>query len=313
MEQLKSEPDVIIIGGGPAGLSAALWCIDLGLNAMLLEKESDPGGQLLWTFNPIENFLGFESVDARELKEKFVRHLDARRVPLLTNSSVTAVDMKSKVVTLADERRFSAKALILATGVRRRRLGIPGEIEFEGRGILHSGVSSRSSVGGKSVVIVGGGDAAIENALLLCSTARSVTVIHRRKEFAARKAFLDEATHKGNIEFMVETEPLAVRGDDTVTGVEVENGKNGIRTIVPAEAVLIRIGVMPNTELFRGQLEMDPQRYILVDHNCATTSPGTFAVGDAAHPLSPTISTAIGSGATAAKAARALISAHDNM
>ncbi len=307
MEQLKSDFDVVIIGGGPAGLSAALWCFELGLRAMLYEKEGEFGGQLLRTFNVIKNHLGIEAANGRELSEKFLLQLNSIEVPIKNNAGVTEVDLQRKIVTLGTGEQVSARTVIIATGVRRSRLGVPGEVEFEGRGVLHSGVDSKAAVAGKDVVIVGGGDAAIENALILGETARKVVVIHRRNEFTARKEFLDRAIGLDNIEFIYESEVCSINGDEVVSSIDIVNINEGRRTKVSADAVLIRIGVVPNTEMFRGQIDMDAKGYIVVNASGAASRVGIFAVGDAANPISPTISTAVGSGATAAKASSALL------
>ncbi|CAN5219284.1 thioredoxin-disulfide reductase [soil metagenome] len=307
MEQLKPDFDVVIIGGGPAGLSAALGCFELGLKAMLYEKEGEFGGQLLRTFNVIKNYLGIEAADGRELADKFIRQLNSLKVPIKNNSTVTGVDLERKIVTLGTGEQSSARTVIIATGVRRKRLGVSGEVEFEGRGVLHSGVDSKSEVVGKTVVIVGGGDAAIENAIVLGETARNVVVIHRKGGFTARKEFVDRAMRQGNIEFVYESEVCSINGNEVVSSIEIVNVNDGRRTSVSADAVLIRIGVVPNTDMFRGQIDMDATGYILVDASNAASRVGIFAVGDAANPISPTISTAVGSGATAAKASSTLI------
>lgn len=307
MEHLKTEHDVLIIGGGPAGMSAALWCADLGLNAVLFEKNDELGGQLLWTFNKIENYLGLEAANGRELKEKFLEHLKARSAPVFTGTTIVDVELTGKEITLENGGRIAARCLIIATGVRRRRLCIPGELEFEGRGILESGTAARVEVSGRSVVIIGGGDAAVENALILSETARSVNVIHRREELTARREFVERARATGNISFRPNTEVTAIRGDRTVTAVDAL-ATDGARTTIIADAVLIRIGVIPNTEMFK-ELKKDTRGYILTDAFNTTSLPGIFAVGDVANPVSPAISSAVGSGATAAKRASALISA----
>jgi thioredoxin reductase (NADPH) len=227
------------------------------------------------------------------------------------NAIVTSVDLERKVVTLEDRSTYSARAIIIATGVRRRQLGVPGEIEFQGRGVLNSGVESKTEVAGKKVVIVGGGDAAIENALLLGENAKGVIVIHRRKEFASRPEFLDKARAISTIEFLTESEVRAIKGTQGVTSVEIVSVLNGTKREIETDAVLVRIGVSPNTEMFRGQIELDPKGYIEIDHSSAASLSGIFAAGDVSNPMSPTVSTAIGSGASAAKAARALISALD--
>ncbi|HSK73396.1 MAG TPA: FAD-dependent oxidoreductase, partial [Pyrinomonadaceae bacterium] len=149
--------DVIIIGGGAAGLSAALWCDDLGLSALLLEKSPELGGQLLWTFNAIKNHLGVEAENGREMQKIFARQIKDRNFLWKTNAEVSGIDLKNKSVVLANGERFSARTLIIATGVRRRKLGVEGEDEFTGKGILTSGNRDKDQVKNKRVAIVGGG------------------------------------------------------------------------------------------------------------------------------------------------------------
>ena len=301
MAEKNIDFDVGIIGGGPAGMSAALWCADLGMKAVLLEKEADLGGQLLWTFNAITNYLGVEAANGHELRDRFLQHIIERNVELLTSASVSSADLRARSVALEDGRQLTARAIIIATGVRRRRLDVPGEDEFRGRGILDSGVRSQNDVAGKTVVIVGGGDAALENALMLSETAKSVTLVHRRDEFTARPDFVDSARQDPKIEFVLDSHVAAITGNQNVEGVEIRGVRSGATSRLAADAVLIRIGVVPNTQLFHGQLDLDPGGYIVTTTNCATSLPDVYAAGDVANPRSPTISTAVGTAAAAGK------------
>lgn len=293
--------DVIIIGGGPAGLSASLWCAKLGLKAVLLEKETELGGQLLWTFNTIKDYLGIEAANGRELRDRFLQHIENNDVRRLTGSAVASADLSRKTVVLAKGTSCSAKAIIIATGVRRRRLNVPGEEEFRGKGILESGVKAKDDVRGKTVVITGGGDAALENALILSETSEKVIVVHRRQEFSARKDFLERARKSENIEFMTCSRVTAIMGNTAVEAVELENLKSKKLATIKADHVLIRIGVVPNSELFRGQVALDDGGYICIDANCSTNLEGIYAAGDIANPSSPTISGAVGMAVAAVK------------
>ena len=302
MTTISTDLDVIIIGGGPGGLSAALWCAELGLKAVIFEKETEFGGQLLRTFNSIKNYLGVEAGNGRELRDIFLQHIaniDVRRV---TGSEIVAADLAQKTVTLADGSHHSAKAIIIATGVRRRKLNVQGEKEFFGRGILESGVKNKDEVDGKTLVIVGGGDAALENALILSDAAKKIFVVNRGGEFKARAEFTERANKIVNIEFLVDTKVSAIIGNGSVETVELQNHKTGERAKIAADAVLIRIGVTPNTELFAGQIALDESGYININSLCLTSLDGIYAVGDAANPVSPTISAAAGMGVKAAKA-----------
>lgn len=294
--------DVIVIGGGPAGISAAFWCAELGLKAAILEREPELGGQLLWTFGEVRNYLGVEAANGQDLNRRFLEHLDKREVMRSTGSDIAMVDLKDRTVILTNADRFSAANMVLATGVRRRSLSVPGEREFAGRGILRSGVDSLAQVAGKRVVIVGGGDAALENAVILSESARNVTVVHRRDKFSAREDFVSAARDAANVAFVFDSTVEAIVGNEGVEAVEIRDVHSGERSRVEADAVLIRIGVEPNSELFRDQIELDEQGYIVVGSDCGTSLDGVFAVGDVANPASPTIATAVGMGATAAKA-----------
>ncbi|HYJ91606.1 MAG TPA: FAD-dependent oxidoreductase, partial [Pyrinomonadaceae bacterium] len=200
-----------------------------------------------------------------------------------------------------------SRSLILAMGVRRRRLNISGESEFTGKGILTSGAKEKHSVAGKHVVIVGGGDAALENAHILSEFAERVYVVHRRSEFRARPEFVSEARHNRLIALIYDSVLSSIDGDASVRSVTIQNLKTHAQRVIPADAVLIRIGVQPNSELVQGQLELDRSGYVKTDHLCQTSQANVFAVGDIANPTSPTIATAAGNGATAIKAAAPLL------
>ncbi|HEX8736276.1 MAG TPA: FAD-dependent oxidoreductase [Pyrinomonadaceae bacterium] len=291
--------DVIIIGGGAAGISSACWCDELGLKTLLLESHSELGGQLLWTHNPVKNHLGVEAENGREMRDIFVRQAENYNFSLRTNAEASAVDLEKKIITLENGETFSAQALIIATGIKRRKLNVAGEAELKGKGILESGKRDAEKVRDKNVCVIGGGDAALENVLILAETARKVTLVHRRKNFRARAEFLEKARKNPSIEFLNEATVTKITGREKVEGAEIKN--NNKVFILPVEAVLIRIGVEPNTKLFREKLKLDVNGYIEIDSRCETSVDKVFAVGDVANPLAPTISSAVGMGATAAK------------
>jgi thioredoxin reductase (NADPH) len=305
MESPAKPVDVAIIGGGPAGISAALWCSELGLESVVIEQDRNLGGQLRYVYNPIENYLGVAAKNGSEMLAHFEKSVGSRNFVRRLGIKAASIDFAAMEVLLSGDGQnrdgISCKAIILATGVRRRLLGIPGEIDFRGRGILESGSKDREKVSGKSVLIVGGGDAAFENALILSESASSVRVAYRRKEPTARRQFLDAAQHRENIEHLPATNVTRIMGGSFVEQVELEYPSGRKRT-EPIDAILIRIGVEPNSELAGGVIELDEAGYIKVDHTGGTNVTGVYAVGDVAHSCSPTLSTAVGSAATAAKA-----------
>jgi thioredoxin reductase (NADPH) len=293
------DQNVLIIGGGPAGISAAIWCADIGLHSMLLERGDVLGGQMLWTHNPVMNYPGVEAQNGAELAERFATALQRPEVEVRTGAEVVSVDLAGRSVDLADGRSFRGGALVLATGVSRRKLGIPGEEEFAGRGILTSGASERKSVTGKKVVIIGGGDAALENSLILGEYAREVVVLHRRDAISAREEFVKASRERENISFVLNARPTAINGEDRVESVSITAGGGEQR--IECDAVLIRIGVEPNTSLFGDQIDLDDRGYIITDRELRASVAGVWAVGDVTGPVAMTIANAVGHGSTAAK------------
>lgn len=306
MMQEEGTFDVVIVGGGPAGLSALHWCRDLGMSAVLIEKQSDLGGQLLETFNPITNYLGIAAANGREMLEIFLRSL-AGGLNCITGTEIDKIDLDRRTVTTANGNSFAAKAIIIATGVRRRELGIAGEREFRDRGVMRSGSAERNRVAGKRIVIIGGGDAALENALILSENAARVTVVHRREELAARAHFVDEARKSDTIRFDLNTIATAIHGDEHIKAVEIQSLVSGETRMIEADGVLIRAGWMPNSEIFSGQLERDSRGYIDIDRNCGTSKKKVYAIGDVTGGYAPTIAAATGQASIAAKAVRSVI------
>lgn len=298
--------DVVIVGAGPAGLSALLWCADLGLDAAIVEQRPEPGGQLLAIHNPITNYLGLTARNGREMSDRFLDQVAGLLTDQYIDIPASAIDVENKIVRLSDGRAIKASAIILATGVRRRRLGIKGETEFEGRGVLESGAKQKASLKNKRVVIVGGGDAALENALIIGEVASHVTVVHRRNSFKARPEFVDAVGRNSKVRSLLNSEITRIAGNEAVECVEV-TGSDGEVSMIGADAVLIRIGVEPNSELITSAVRTDGKGYIVVDSQCRTSAAGIFAVGDVAEPLAPTIGTAVGMGATAVKSIFSLI------
>jgi thioredoxin reductase (NADPH) len=303
----KQESYVIIIGGGPAGMAAAFWCSELGLKAILFEKEDHLGGQLQIIHNPIRNYLGVDAASGGDLLKRFLRSLENARFELHKAARIERVDVSQGKLFLADGVNYSGAALVVATGVRRRKLGVPGEARFLGKGILESGAGSKDEIVGKNIVIIGGGDAAFENALMLSERAKKVSIVHRRDEFSARDAFVRDAQSKANIDFLLNSRVREILGNTAVNAVDVQDIASGNMRRIDVDAVLIRIGVEPNNELFRDQLKCDANGYILVDSLCRTSIENVYAVGDVANPVSPIISTAVGMAVTAVKAIKTAI------
>ena len=293
--------DVIIIGAGPAGLSTAFWCDGLSLDTLVLEQAEQVGGQLQRVYNPIENYLGLKARNGEELLVHFTKDLDAAEFDLWTQVEIESVDLKARRISLRSGETLQAIAIVIATGIRPRELGVPGEKEFIGKGMIESGARDRQLFAGKDVCIVGGGDAAVENALLLAEVCPTVTLVHRGKKLRARREFAERLQPNNRVTVFTESVLTRILGKEEVEGVEIQR-KEGLKPFqLAVRGVLIRIGVEPNTELFREQIATDEKGYITVNSQHETSIPMVFAAGDVSNPIAPTISSATGGGATAAK------------
>jgi len=289
-------------------VSAALWSDELGLDALVLEQAESIGGQLNIIHNRIANYPGVKVQNGKEFIDLFAPDVANADFDLWTSVVIDSVDLKAKRVSLLSGEQIQSIAIVIATGVRRRALGIPGEKEFVRKGLIESGARDQNEFKGKDVCVVGGGDAAVENALLLSDVCATVTLIHRGKRLRARREMLEQLKTNHCVTVFTESVVTRILGNDEVEAVEVMR-KGGLKPFqIAVKGVLIRIGVEPNTELVRGQVNLDEQGYIITNSEHETNVPMVFAVGDVSNPLAPTISSAVGAGATAAK----VIAAHLN-
>jgi thioredoxin reductase (NADPH) len=293
--------DVIIIGAGPAGIAAALWCDELGLDTLVLEQAEGIGGQLHSIYGPVENYPGVRANNGREFFERYSEKVGTADFDLWTNAEIDSVELKAKRVVLRNGEELQSISIIIATGVRRRQLGIPGESEFKGRGVIESASRDREEFAGRDVCVIGGGDAAVENALLLAEVCPTVTMVHRRRKLKARQSFVQQLQGNHCITVFPESVVTRILGKEKVEAVEILR-KDALKPFQMAVGgVVIRIGVEPNTELFRGQVDLDDNGYVIVTSQHETNLTNVFAAGDVSNPLALTIAGATGAGATAAK------------
>ena len=301
--------DVIIIGAGPAGLSTAFWCDELGLDTLVLEQADQIGGQLHRVYNPIGNYLGLKAQNGEELLAIFAKDVDAAEFDLWTGTNIASVDLKARRIALQSGENLQSIAIVIATGVRPRELGVAGEKEFAGKGMIESGARDRQLFAGQDVCVVGGGDAAVENAVLLAEVCPTVTLVHRGKRLRARRELAERLQPNNRVTVFTESVLTRIIGDERVQAVEIQR-KEGLKPFqLAVRGVLIRIGVEPNTELFREQLVTDEKGFVAVNSQQETSIPMVFAIGDVSNPMAPTISGATGAGATAAKVIAARLNA----
>ncbi|MFA0757709.1 MAG: hypothetical protein PVTTEEND_000076 [Candidatus Fervidibacter sp.] len=271
---------VIIIGSGPAGLTAGIYTARAMLDPLLLAG-SAMGGQLMTTTD-VENFPGFpEGILGPELMQRMLQQAERFGTRVLYEDAVR-VNLREHPFTVETSAGnvFRCLALIIATGASPRRLGLPSEEKFFGRGVSTCATCDGWFYRDKVVCVIGGGDSAMEESLYLTHHARKVYVIHRRDQLRASKIMQERAFKNPKIEFIWNTVVTEILGDQTVTGVRLRNVKTGEESELPLDGVFLAIGHEPNTKLFEGQLELDERGYIVVDRYQRTSVPGVFAAGD---------------------------------
>ena len=275
MEQLKF--DTIILGGGPAGLSAAIYAARGAVSTAIIDINM-LGGQPS-NYLELENYPGFQIVGGYDLMEKFEEHADKFGVQKFPMQEIENVDLKNKIIK-TKEYEFIAKTIIIATGAQPMKLNVAGEKEFVGRGVSYCAVCDGAFYKNKVVAVVGGGNAAVEEAMYLTKFADKVYVIHRRDELRADKIVQERAFKNEKLEFIWDTVVKEIKGDALVTNVVLENVKTKEITNLSVNGVFPYIGMTPNAELFSGQLQQDARGFIITDETMSTSIEGVFAVGD---------------------------------
>lgn len=275
---MKELYDVVIIGGGPGGYSAALYCARSGYSVLVIEKLS-PGGQMATT-GMVDNYPGFEDgVDGFELGEKMKKGADRFGVDSVFEE-VISVDLKAlpkQIKTTGGT--VSAKTVVLATGASPREIGLPEELSLRGRGVAYCATCDGMLYKNKVVAVLGGGNSAVADALYLAKICRKVYLVHRRDELRASKIYMDALDQSG-IEFVWNSRTVRILHDKKVTGIAVEDVKTGEQREIACDGVFVAIGRIPDTELFKGQIEMDQTGYLIADETTKTNLPGVYAVGD---------------------------------
>lgn len=301
--------DLIIIGGGPAGLTAAIYAGRAALKALLLAGFL-PGGQVANT-DLVENFPGFpEGIAGAELAQRMQSQAE-RFVDQLVTDSATEVDFSSSpFVIRTHSDTYRGRTVIIATGAFPRRLGVPGEKEFFGRGVSTCATCDGFFYRDKRVVVVGGGDSAIDEGLFLTKFAREVTVVHRRDQLRATEIYQERAFANPKMRFVWDSVVEGILGEQTVTGVRVRNVKTGETSIIESDGVFVYIGMVPVTKLLAGQVELDEQGYIVTDRRQHTSVPGVFAAGDVQSPDFRQVVVAAGCGAMAVIEAGRFLAEH---
>ncbi len=296
--------DLVIIGDGPAGISAGIYAVRYGLDTLILEKDVI-SGQIALT-DIVENYPGFSSIAGMELMDKFKEHAQEAGVTTEDGEVLNIKSDGNKKIISTDEGEIEAKAVIIATGANPQHLGVPGEEEFAGRGVSYCATCDGPFFRGKNVAVIGGGDSAITDALILSNLASKVYIVHRRDELRATKVLKDRAFSRNNIEFICDTILDEVLGDGSVEKVILKNVKSGDTVEMAMDGVFIYVGVVPNT----GFVDVDKNSagFIITSDRMETSVEGIYAAGDCRVTPLRQVVTAVSDGAIAAASAHEFVS-----
>ncbi len=297
--------DLIIIGSGPAGLSAAIYGKRAGLNLLVLEKNPMSGGQVLNTYE-VDNYLGLPGMDGFDMGTKFREHADKLDVEFREAAALSLEDRGGHKLVRTDQGELEAKTVILATGAVHALLGVPGEERLSGKGVSYCATCDGAFFRGRTVAVVGGGDVALEDAIYLARSCEKVYLVHRRDELRGAMVLQQELKALPNVEILYSHVVQEILGEEAVEAVTLKDCKTEKSFRLPVAGVFVAVGIRPQTELVQGLAACDESGYVLAGEDCATDVRGLFAAGDVRRKPLRQIVTAVADGANAAVSAGTL-------
>ena len=290
--------DILIIGAGPAGLGAAVYAARAGLSLAVIDQSPISGGQVLNTYE-VDNYLGLPGETGGGISDKFRAHADKIGTVFITDEVQSIEDKGDKKVVHGYEGDYEAKALILATGATHSKLGVPGEEKLSGMGVSYCATCDGAFFKNRIAAVVGGGDVAVEDAIFLSKLCKKVYLIHRRDALRSVKSLQDQLFAKENVEIIWDSEVTEICGENAVEKILLYNKKKQQTSELEVNGIFIAVGVVPNTELFQGLVEMDERGYIKAGEDCITSCKGIYAAGDIRLKPMRQIITAVADGANA--------------
>ncbi len=294
--------DVVIVGGGPGGLTAGMYCARAMRKTILIEKYM-PGGQIANT-EDVEDYPGFERISGSELAMKMADHAKKFGLEIISDEvKEIYTEGDDRLVSVASGDIYRAKAVIVSTGGSPNKLKVPGEEEFAGRGVSYCAICDGAFFKDQIMAVAGGGDAAVEEGMFLTKFASKVYIIHRRDKLRAQKIVQERALKNDKIEFVWDTVIESINGDDKVRSLALKNVKTGKTSTLEVGAIFVFVGFVPNSNLFRDPVKKNDGGYIITDFKMETSTKGIFACGDVRDQLVKQITNAVGDGTTAAVAA----------
>ena len=305
---MNRKHDIIIIGAGPAGLTSALYAKRYGHNPLVIEKEMY-GGQMIST-PEVENYPGIKSTTGVDLAISLFEQITELGVEVTTENISTMVLTDGEKVIKTENEEYVTTAVIIANGAKRRKLDCVGEDELTGKGVSYCATCDGSFYKGKEVVIVGGGNTALEDALFLSNLGETVHLIHRRDAFRGNQILIDALLKRENIKVHYDSVVLSIEGEQKVTGVTLENRKTAEKTKLAADGVFVAIGLVPDNTFLNNQITLDSHGYIVAGENCKTNIKGVFVAGDSRTKALRQIVTAASDGAVAAFEASNLLNSN---
>lgn len=290
--------DLAILGAGPAGICAAIYATRGKLNTLWLEKKFVQGGQIVDTYE-VDNYPGLPGITGLDLGETMVNHAEKLGIKPKREPVLSIEEENGLKVIRTKKNRYMAKAVILACGAAHRQLGIPGEEELSGMGVSYCATCDGAFFQDGIVAVVGGGNVAVEDAILLSRTCKKVYLVHRRDELRADKVLQDKLFNCANVEMVWDSVPTVIEGTDKVEDIKVHNVKTDEEKTIAVDGVFIAVGILPNTEKFKALVDLDESGYIIAGEDGVTSTPGIFAAGDIRTKNLRQVVTAVADGANA--------------